>query len=122
MAKNFKSGGRKRGVPNKVTRDVREALALLAERNIARFEDWLTQIQNPAKRCEVFLRAIEYHLPKQRQHAVSVDAPPMEIKTQIERARRVVYYLKHVAELEQRLKRTDSEQFAQIAGHVNGER
>ena len=56
--------GRKVGTPNKVTADVRKAIALIAERNVERFESWLAEIDDPAKRCDVFLRMLEYHLPK----------------------------------------------------------
>jgi hypothetical protein len=65
MAKGIKTGGGSRkGVPNKATADVRAAIALIAERNIEAFEGWLQDIEDPAKRCDVFLRAIEYHIPK----------------------------------------------------------
>lgn len=64
MARGKKTGGRSRGTPNKATQDVRAAIALIAERNVQSFETWLTQIEDPAKRCDVFLRAIEYHIPK----------------------------------------------------------
>lgn len=43
---------------------MRKTIALIAERNIAAFEAWLNEIEDPAKRCDIFLRAIEYHIPK----------------------------------------------------------
>jgi hypothetical protein len=65
MAKGKKTGGGSRkGVPNKATTDVRAAIALLASRNVSRLEAWLLEIEDPAKRVDLFLRAIEYHIPK----------------------------------------------------------
>lgn len=68
MAKGGKrpGAGRPKGSPNKATADVRAAIALLAERNVAKLENWLnrTAKKNPAKAADLFLRAIEYHIPK----------------------------------------------------------
>jgi hypothetical protein len=57
-------GGSRKGIPNKLTADVRAAIALIAQRNIGPFEQWLQEIKDPAKRCDIYLRAIEYHVPK----------------------------------------------------------
>lgn len=58
--------GRKKGVPNKATADVRAAIAMIAQRNVVNFEKWLTRTarKNPAKAADLFLAAIEYHIPK----------------------------------------------------------
>lgn len=65
MARSSTSGqGRKKGVPNKATRDVREAIATFASANVDQMGVWLAQIDDPAKRMDLFLRAIEYHIPK----------------------------------------------------------
>lgn len=64
MAKGRKTGGRKPGVPNKATRDVRQAIARFAETTVEDFTRWVGEIEDPAKRCDVFLRALEYHVPK----------------------------------------------------------
>lgn len=61
-----KTGGRRAGTPNKSTVDVRASMALLAERNVAKLEEWLTATAetNPAKAADLLLRALEYHIPK----------------------------------------------------------
>lgn len=67
MAKGIKTGGGSRqGIPNKATQDVRAAIALIAQRNIERFEGWINQVaeQDPAKAADLYLKAIEYHIPK----------------------------------------------------------
>jgi len=67
-AGSFKKGEKrpnqgKRG-PNKTTLDVREAIAAFASANVGSMGEWLNQIDDPAKRLDLFLRAIEYHIPK----------------------------------------------------------
>ena len=67
MAKGTKTGGGSRqGKPNKTTVDVREAIALIAQRNVEKFEGWLDQVatEDPGKAADLFLKAIEYHIPK----------------------------------------------------------
>lgn len=66
MAKGKKTGGGSRlGVPNKATRDVREAIAAFAQANVEHMSEWLGAIDDPAKKMDLYLRAIEYHIPKQ---------------------------------------------------------
>jgi hypothetical protein len=59
-----KTGGRAPGTPNKSTTDVRAAIAVFAQANVAKIDGWLNEIEDPAKRLDLYLRAIEYHLPK----------------------------------------------------------
>jgi hypothetical protein len=66
---NLKRGGspgRAKGNPNKATAQVREVIARFAEDNAERFGEWITQTaeKDPARAAELFLRALEYHLPK----------------------------------------------------------
>jgi len=58
--------GRPRGTPNKATTAVREAIALFAEQNVGKLQIWLdaTARRNPEKAAEMFLRALEYYIPK----------------------------------------------------------
>lgn len=59
-------GGRKAGTPNKVTADVRAAVAGIAERKADAVEGWLERVakRNPGKALDLYLRLIEYHIPK----------------------------------------------------------
>src|SRR5215472_11598546 len=57
-------GGRKKGTPNKATADVRAAIALIAQRNVERVEEWLLEIKDPSRRMQLFLDMCEYHIPK----------------------------------------------------------
>lgn len=63
--------GRTPGTPNKVTRDVREAIAVFAQDNVDKMTQWLNQIDDPAKRLDLYLRALEYHVPKLSRAEVS---------------------------------------------------
>jgi hypothetical protein len=58
--------GRRKGVPNKATGDVRMIIAKIAERNASKLDAWLARIgrKNPAKAMDLYLRMLEYHIPK----------------------------------------------------------
>lgn len=76
-------GGSRKGIPNRATQDVRAAIALIAERNIANFEDWLarTAVDNPEKAAALFLAAIEYYIPKlARSEVTGKDGEPIRIE------------------------------------------
>jgi len=68
-----KGAGRPKGSPNKATKDVREAITLLAENNVHKLEEWIAQVaqKDPAKAADIFLRTIEYHIPKLARTEIS---------------------------------------------------
>lgn len=61
------NAGRKPGTQNKITRDVRKAIAEFAQLTVEDFTDWLREIEDPARRCEIWLKTIQYHIPKLAQ-------------------------------------------------------
>lgn len=72
--------GRRVGQISKSTERVREAIALFAEDNAPKLAAWLAEIEDPAKRIELYLRAIEYHVPKlARTEHVGEGGGPMKI-------------------------------------------
>ena len=73
MAKGIKTGGRKAGVGNKTTVDVRNAIALIAQDNAGNFARWLGKVaaEDPGKAADLYLKAIEYHIPKLARSEVS---------------------------------------------------
>jgi hypothetical protein len=76
--------GRPRGVANKTTTRVREAIALIAERQAPEVEKWLRQVRDPARRVELFLRLIEYHIPKlQRSEVVGEKRGPVNFSLRV---------------------------------------
>jgi len=86
--------GRPKGLQNQVTRDVREAIARFAECNIDKFVGWLQEVEDPARRCEIFLKTIEYHIPKLTRQEVKnigptlADLPDEELDRLVEEYRR----------------------------------
>jgi len=58
--------GRPKGMPNRTTVAVREAIAAFAEANVDKLQIWLdkTAEKNPDKAADLFLRALEYFTPK----------------------------------------------------------
>lgn len=81
MALGKKTGGGSRlGKPNKSTTDVRAAIALIAQNNIEKVQKWLLEIEDPAKRVDLFLSMCEYHIPKlARTEHVGKDGDPIKI-------------------------------------------
>ena len=66
MAVGIKTGGRKKGTPNKATVEVRESIAIFANQNVTRLQEWLDRIaeDDPAKASDLFVKLLEYHVPK----------------------------------------------------------
>lgn len=78
------NSGRKPGVPNKATRDVRDAIAEFARANVEHMSEWLEAIPDPARRMDLYLRAIEYHIPKvARTEITGVDGGPLTVSTEV---------------------------------------
>jgi hypothetical protein len=59
-----KTGGRTKGVPNKATADVKQAIAAFTSANVSKLDEWLNQIDDPAKRLDLYFKALEYTMPK----------------------------------------------------------
>ena len=59
-------GGKKKGIPNKVTTDIKEAYRLLIESNLQNMTSWLETIaeENPAKAIQIISELSEYVIPK----------------------------------------------------------
>lgn len=67
-----KTGGRKKGTPNKATKTAREAIARIADGHAEDFIGWVKAVAdgddkrpaNPEAAAKLYLSAIEYHIPK----------------------------------------------------------
>lgn len=58
--------GRPKGAVNRATRDVRAAVAEIAQNNVQNVQKWLerTARKQPARALQLYLDLIEYHVPK----------------------------------------------------------
>lgn len=63
---NTLGAGRKPGIPNKTTTELREAISKLVSKNIDKADKWLEQvaIDNPAKALELLIKLMDMRLPK----------------------------------------------------------
>lgn len=59
-----KLGGRKKGTPNKVTKEQRELVLEFVRNNWEDFQEAYRSIVEPEKKCSVFLGVMQYGLPK----------------------------------------------------------
>ena len=73
--------GKPKGTLSKTTIDVRQAIAVFAQANVGQMGEWLNAVEDPAKRLDLYLRAIEYHLPKLgRLEHTGADDGPIELR------------------------------------------
>ena len=82
QSKSIKGGkrlgaGRKAGVPNKITGDVKAAIAAFTSANVDKLDEWLNSIEDPAKRLDLYFKALEYSMPKlaRTEHAGDKENP-----------------------------------------------
>ena len=85
--------GRPKGVPNKATKNAREAIARFVDGNSDRLQGWLDAVaqdpkQGPKAALDAFMGLLEYHVPKlaRTEHVgdgggpVVVQASPLDEK------------------------------------------
>ena len=65
-----KLAGSRKGVPNKATKEIREAFKLLVQGNLENMKGWLSDVaeEDPEKALNILLKMSEFIVPKlQRQ-------------------------------------------------------
>ncbi len=67
--------GRPKGSPNKYSQEIKDSVEALIQAYQPDFDTVLTQLQetNPGKFAEIWLRLLEYSIPKQRAVESTVD-------------------------------------------------
>jgi hypothetical protein len=75
--KRTKTGGRQKGIPNKLTRTIREAIRDLAESNADRAQEWLDRVAetDPAQAVKLYLALLRFCLPTLQASAVADITP-----------------------------------------------
>lgn len=63
MAKGIKTGGRQKGTPNKLTREIRSLLKDIVYQEIENLPDTLSRLE-PKERAELLVKILAYTLPK----------------------------------------------------------
>lgn len=71
----IKTGGKKKGTPNQVTKDQRERAALIIDNNIDRMQGWIDKVaaENPERAYKMLLDMFEFSLPKLK--AIELSGP-----------------------------------------------
>ena len=79
-----KTGGRQKGTPNKATAKCREVIAAIGDDMASDFTSWLYLTASgdeerglkpdPKGAADLYLKAIEYHIPKLARSEVKLDA------------------------------------------------
>lgn len=75
--------GRPKGMPNKATKQAREAIAMFVEGNADRLTGWLDKVaeKKPEEAFKLFMSVVEYHIPKlARQEIVGDPEKPITHK------------------------------------------
>lgn len=73
--------GRPAGSPNRATTEVREALAELVVGNVPKLQEWLDRLakHNPKAAFEVYVKLLEFCLPKLARITVEQPTEPQTI-------------------------------------------
>lgn len=69
--------GRPKGAANKATADIKAAIAAFTSANVDKLDEWLNSIDDPAKRLDLYFKALEYTMPKlaRTEHAGDKENP-----------------------------------------------
>lgn len=85
MAKGIKTGGRVKGSVNKSSAEIKAALAAFTSENVDVLTEWLTAIEDPAKRLDLYFKALEYTIPKlARTEVVGDEGQPIKYVVQFQ--------------------------------------
>lgn len=79
-----KTGGRKKGTPNKATRQAREAIGAFVDGNSHRLQGWLDKIEKEdgaLAAFKAFTDLLEFHVPKlSRAEITGEDGGPVPVQ------------------------------------------
>ena len=81
IGKGLAGPGRPKGMPNKSTSIVKEAIAKLLERNVGNMDLWLEKVaqDDPYKALDLMNKLCEYHVPKlARTELTGADGGPQQ--------------------------------------------
>ena len=84
--KGKKTGGRTKGTPNKITKEIREAYELLISHNLPNMGKWLQDIakDSPARAFDIILRLSEFIVPRLNRETLTIDKIDEETRKHLE--------------------------------------
>lgn len=79
-----KFGGRKKGALNKTTKETKDLLKNIIDKELDKFEIMFKKL-DPKERMEVVIKILPYVLPKQSEVSLTDNEPPRKILIKINR-------------------------------------
>jgi hypothetical protein len=69
--------GRKKGVPNKDTQQVKDAYLALIQGNLPQLQEWLDRVaaKDPGRAIDLLLKLSPFVIPKKSEQDISLDSP-----------------------------------------------
>lgn len=77
MAKGIKTGGRKKGVPNKTTNEMRELITVFISDNWDQVQEDFNKLE-PSERLRFFEKIMQYAVPKMQSQSINLKEDKME--------------------------------------------
>lgn len=79
-----KTGGRKAGTPNKVTREAKDIIASIVNNNAEKAEKMLNKIVDPKDWLGIYLKLSEFVVPKKAAVQVSSENKSCDLRSELE--------------------------------------
>ena len=77
---NLNRAGRPKGSANKTTSELKQAIAAFTSNNADKIDAWINEVDDPAKRLDLYFKALEYTMPKlARQEVVGDEQKPVRM-------------------------------------------
>ncbi len=74
MALGEKTGGRTKGTPNRLTKELRSLLKNILHIELERIQEYLEQLE-PKERLEIIIKMMPYVLPKIKDESHTINEP-----------------------------------------------
>lgn len=81
--KGQQGGGRKKGTPNRITKEMREIISSFIDGRWDEFMEAYSQIKDPEKKCRIFLDLLPYATPKLASVEYKEKTKPKTLKDEL---------------------------------------
>jgi hypothetical protein len=78
MAKGMKTGGRGKGTPNVITKEIRDILHTVIETELQDISNKMAKLTEK-ERLEIIIKLLPYVVPKMEQNEVTVHSEPLQL-------------------------------------------